>query len=228
MVFFWVTLYGLTYICATNFSKAAFEKSWLIPAAMLIYTLILVLWIWRTNRAQMLGLCIPTCRNNIHWLCLPPLALLPFYNLLSADSYTLDLSTAILMLSVSTVEEIFFRGFLLQLPVKHSKVFSIYLSSLLFSLFHLVNVSQGIDSGYIGMQVICAFASGLCYSSAKIVTGSLLPCIAAHFLTNITGNSQLPQTTASRISLWICILVCIYWGIQSSFLISKFDKEIQV
>lgn len=225
-VYLWAALYGLTHIGAEQLSQVIPGSFCLTPSAMLLYTLMLFLWICRTGRTQTVGLHIPRCSPG-KWLNLVPLLLLPSYNLLTTDIIVPDLSTAALMLSAAVTEEVFFRGFLLHYLVKTSELAGIYLSSILFAAFHLVNFTQGTDPAYIWMQVICAFAAGLCYSTAAISIGSLLPCIAAHFLTNITGSSQLAQSGPEAAGLWMCILVCICWGIIHSHKIRKFNKENQ-
>lgn len=227
MVYLWVALYGLTHMCSEMLSWAIPGTFRITPWAMLLYTLMLILWICRTGRAQMIGLRIPVPCSHSKWLNLLPLFLLPGYNLMTADGFAPDLPTAALVLSAAITEEIFFRGFLLHFLAKRSKTAGIYLSSILFSISHMVNLTQNIDPVYIWMQVICAFASGLCYSSAAIRFSSLLPCIAAHFLTNITGSSRSPQSCPEMAGLWLCIAVCIFWGIREGFKIRKFHKEIQ-
>ena len=228
MVYLWVALYGLTHMCAEKLSQAMPGAFLLVPSAMLLYTLMLILWICRTGRAQIIGLRIPTRCSAGKWVNLVPLFLLAGYNLLTADGFVPDLPTVALMLSAAVTEEIFFRGFLLQYIAQRSKTSGIYLSSILFSILHMTNLTQGIDPAYALMQVICAFACGLCYSSAAISIGSLLPCIAAHFLTNITSDPQSPQSCPEMAGLWICIVVCTCWGILHSYKIRKFDKEIQL
>ena len=225
-VFLWAVLYGLTEIGAEQLSRIIPGSFPLTPSAMLLYTLMLILWLCRTGRAQTVGLQIPRWSPR-QWLNLIPLLLLPGFNLLTAGRIAPDPSAVALMLSAAVTEEVFFRGFLLHFLAKRSKSAGIFLSSILFAAFHLVNLTQGTDPTYTWMQVLCAFAVGLCYSTTAISIGSLLPCIAVHFLTNITGSSQSSQSGSETAGLWICILVCICWGIMHSYKIRKNEKENQ-
>ncbi|MBQ8238114.1 MAG: CPBP family intramembrane metalloprotease [Oscillospiraceae bacterium] len=214
-------------MCSEMLSRVIPGTFLLTPWAMLLYALMLILWICRTGRAQTIGLRIPVPCSPRAWLNMLPLFLLPGYNLMTADGFAPDLPTAALMLCAAVTEEIFFRGFLLHFLARRSKTAGIYLTSILFSILHIVNLTQNIDPVYTWMQVICAFASGLCYSTVTISIGSLLPCIAAHFLTNITGSAAAPDPGWETNVLWSCIAACICWGTLHSYKIRKFDKEIQ-
>lgn len=227
MVCLWVVLYGLTYICAEKLSQELPDSIWIIPSAMLLYTLTILLWICRTGRSQMIRFHMPPPLSPEKWFHILPLFFLPGYNLLVSEGLTVYLPAVVLILSTSVVEELFFRGFLLYYLSKNSKNAGIYLTSIFFSILHLVNLTQGIDLAYTSIQVICAFASGLCYSSVTMITNSLFPCIVAHFLTNITASRRFSLSYPETAGMWICVVVCICWGIWQSYLIRKYDKENQ-
>lgn len=78
-------------------------------------------------------------------------------------------------------EEIFFRGFLQPVFVKKLGVnLGIILVALIFSLLHLLYINN-ISALF---SIICV---GLILSFAKEKTGSVMPCIIAHFLNNLTA-----------------------------------------
>lgn len=228
MVYLWAALYGLTHTLSEYISIMFLSSAtWPVPAAMLLYTLLLIRWIFRSGNARDVGLCIQPLLFPGKWLYLLPLFLLPCYNLLTAEGFTIGLPSFLLMLSVCVTEEIFFRGFLLRFLAKRNITAGLLLTNILFALFHLVNLTRGADPGYTLIQTVCAFAAGLCYSTAAIRSGSLLPCMAAHFLTNITGSSTSVQSGWKSAGLWLCIAIYLCWGILQSLTIRKFNKEIQ-
>ena len=88
----------------------------------------------------------------------------------------LTLFTLLLYVSILTpiVEEVVFRGFVLDVASeRYSDWFAIFISALLFAVVHVETVS-----------VINAFIGGLIYGYVRIRTGSLWPSIILHFLWN--------------------------------------------
>lgn len=215
MIFFWVVLYGTTYIAADMLSQAMGLQSWFPALAMVLYAGALLLWLLRTGQAQTLGLC--PCLNLTlkDTLVLLPLLAFPIYNLLSAGGFSSSLSAVLLMGSVSLVEEIFFRGALLRAFSRRSARFGILLTSVLFGLFHIVNLIGGADLRSTLMQMLCTFAAGLSYGAVTVRYRSILPCVAAHFLTNTTGLGVTPAVAQEGVSwgLWLCIAISACHGI---------------
>ena len=226
MIYVWIILYGLTHLCSETISQRHPALFWLVPSSMLLYTVLLILWICRTRQAKNIGLCAPSFPLRTKWLYLLPLVLFPVHNLLTSKGFVPDLSTAALMLSVSVVEEIFFRGFLLRYVIRCGKPAGIILTSLLFSLFHIVNLIQGAPSSYTFLQMLWAFAAGLCYCTAAISFDSLIPCITAHFLTNITAGPPPTQFYLESTDVWICGAVYVCWALVHRCILCNSDKEI--
>lgn len=82
-------------------------------------------------------------------------------------------------------EEVFFRGFLQPVFIQKFGVnFGIILITLAFSLLHVLYISN--ISAFLG--IICV---GLILSFAKEKTGSLIPCIIAHFLNNLVAVAYM-------------------------------------
>ena len=88
----------------------------------------------------------------------------------------LTIFTFLLYLSILTpvVEEVVFRGFVLDLASeKYGDWFSIFISAFLFAIMHVE-----------GVTVANAFIAGLIFGHLRIRTGSLWPPIILHFLWN--------------------------------------------
>ena len=71
------------------------------------------------------------------------------------------------------VEELVFRGVVLQGMRKHGAVVAVLVSSLLFSLYHM-NAAQ----------TVYQFIMGIIYASVVVLTGSLLLTMLLHFINN--------------------------------------------
>lgn len=207
MVFLWGTMYGVVYALASGLQN---RNPWTVPLAMLGYTAGLVFWILRTGQAQRLGLCAFRW-GNMGGLCrYLPLLMLPLYNLLTAKAFCTSIPTIVLMLAVCAAEEVFFRGFLLRYLMRFGTPSAVIVSSGIFALFHLVNLTEGCRVTYIWTQVAAAFAVGLCYGIGAVQSGSLIPGFLGHFLTNITAA---PVANEPSPFLWLCIGLHGIYGI---------------
>lgn len=209
MIIFWATLYGLAYLLDT-FSKPLYPIGQALPLATVLYTGILIFWLIRTKRACLLGLVLPSNLQGKALLSILPLCLLPLCNLLAVEALQISLSFVLLMLCVSIVEELFFRGTLLRFFSKQGPLVGIILSSIFFALFHGVNLLHGANPVYTVLQIACAFAVGTCYGAVMTKYHSILPCIAAHFLTNLTGATNGGQ---AQPLFWLCTAVYMGYGI---------------
>lgn len=203
MTLLWIASYGLVYALANSLPRGQYP--WAVPLAMLGYSTALILWVFRTGQAHRLGLCAPRC---IHCFRFLPLLMLPVCNLLTARAFFLSFPTFLLMLAVCAAEELFFRGFLLRILMRYGAIPAVLLSSTVFALFHLVNLTAG-SALYTLTQVLCAFAVGICFAAVTVLSGSLLPGFAAHFLSNITA-APVPSEPAPL--LWLCITLYGCYG----------------
>lgn len=212
MVFFWVVLYGMTYTISIKVSQAVHIKDQIVGPAMLLYIGFLILWLYRTGQATVVGLCeIRKIRPGEYWYLLS-LIVLPLFNLLTATEHRIDLFAVAMMLSASIAEEIFFRGYMLRFFAKRSNLLRVVITSVIFALFHGVNLIQNADVIYTFMQISCAFATSVCYCAITLKFNSLLPCIISHFLTNITGISNLQHVENSREMLGLWMYIAVYTG----------------
>lgn len=223
MPFVWVALYGLTHKLSEGLSRHFALGSWSVAAAMALYTAALVGWLLRTGRAGPVGLRVP--RLCCPPLCLAPLALMPALNLIltAGSGAAVGLSALLTALCVAAVEEIFFRGFLLSFFGRRGLLPGALLSSALFAAMHLANLFSDFDRSYVLLQVLCAGASGLLYCGVAAASKSLLPCIAAHFLTNATAFGASHDAAAPWL---ICVGIYIVYGIWLCRKISATQRRI--
>lgn len=203
MTLLWIASYGLVYALANCLPRG--EYPWAVPLAMFGYSASLILWVFHTGQARRLGLCVPRNFSCFHFL---PLLMLPVCNCLTAKAVSLSLPTFLLMLAVCAAEELFFRGFLLRFLMRYGAIPAVLLSSTVFALLHLVNLTAG-SALYTWAQVLCALTAGICFAAVTVLSGSLLPGFAAHFLSNITAA---PVPSEPSPLLWLCIALYGCYG----------------
>ena len=202
MAFLWVIVYGLT----LGLMQRVADRPWLRGCLPVAFCVAFLLWIIKTGRLQQAGLGKLRLTGFRQGACLLVLMLLPVCNLVCSKGQIPAASFCLEMLGVCLAEELFFRGFLLGFLSREKPFRGMVLSSLLFALMHLANLLSGADPLFTGLQAICGFAVGLCYCAVTLRFGSLLPCTAAHFLTNIFGTGSA-QGAAMITGLLVCTAV---------------------
>jgi uncharacterized protein len=87
--------------------------------------------------------------------------------------------------TVAVCEELIYRGFVQRVfeDVSRSTVIAVLASAMLFSLAHLYQGKRGLVS---------TFTIGVLFSGIRAWTGSLIPTVAAHFITDLTVGFLAP------------------------------------
>lgn len=124
---------------------------------------------------------------------LPPLAVLMTRNFWNGAAFNATLTETvcyiICMLCVGFVEEVIFRGLLFRAMAEDNRNTAVVISSLTFGLGHLLNLVNGSGASLAEtlLQVAGAVALGFLFVILFDRGGSLLPCILAHAVINITS-----------------------------------------
>lgn len=101
-------------------------------------------------------------------------------------------------LSVALLEETFFRGLLLPFFEKlfrtqrYAKLYAVLVTSVLFALFHLINLAFGADVPSTLLQVGYTFLIGAMLAVMLLKTENLWLCIFTHFLFDV-GGMLIPE-----------------------------------
>lgn len=204
MVFIWILLYGFI----SSVANVVPGTSWIRSLLLTGYALVFLYWIWKTGRQKQISLGGVNCRGWKDGWHLLPLLLFPAHNMIFASGSIPPVEVWLEMLSICLVEELLFRGFLLSWLRKRGVLLAILGTSLAFSVLHLVNFISVGDARYVLMQVVSSFFVSVCYCGVTIGCGSLLPCAAAHFLTNILGMGEISFLPG----LLCCIVLHGVWG----------------
>ena len=157
-----------------------------------VQAVFLLRFIRRNGLLQQYGLCksaVPA-RRFLYYL---PLAVLMTRNFWNGAAFNATLTETvcyiICMLCVGFVEEVIFRGFLFRAIAEDNRNTAVVISSLTFGLGHLLNLVNGSGAGLAEtlLQVAGAVALGFLFVILFDRGGSLLPCILAHAVINITS-----------------------------------------
>lgn len=120
---------------------------------------------------------------------------------MESQSFTALLTTFITVgIAAPVLEELFFRGYLLQNLGKVSKAFGLFASSFLFALMHM-NLAQGIPTFFMGMLF------GLYF----VKTNNLAGCILLHIFNNMIA--LLSSFMVLSIPLSILIYGMAFYGL---------------
>ncbi|MBD5465188.1 MAG: CPBP family intramembrane metalloprotease [Lachnospiraceae bacterium] len=113
---------------------------------------------------------------------------------------------------VGIMEELIFRGFLCRfIEEKSHENRAIMISSLIFGVFHLVNIGS-YPYLYVLLQVLYAFAIGIVFATVFYKTKSILNCIIVHSIVDILGSFEAePIFAVEIIGTIICVLYAIYY-----------------
>ncbi len=109
----------------------------------------------------------------------------------------------LLMLCVGFLEELIFRGYLLEALGKKSMKTAVVVSSLTFGVGHIINLFNGSGMSFesVLFQIVFAILIGFLFVMVYLRSGSLIPCILSHQAINIL--SAFTNNQASGRAHWI-------------------------
>lgn len=126
---------------------------------------------------------------------------------------------------VGIMEELIFRAFLCRsIEEKLGKNRAIILSSLIFGVFHLVNIGS-YENVYILLQVIYAFAFGIVFATVFYKTQSIVCCMIVHSIVDILGSFGTEPILAVEI---IGTIIACSYAAYYYFFIAKDNWDVQI
>ncbi len=197
----WVIAYGLIYLGGERLSLLLGEAHCVTAFLMLLYAVALTIRLFK-DRKRAFYYDISFKIKPLDLLIAIPMLILPIINLLTVD-ISLTPFEAVLIMSVAVIEEVFFRNYLFLFINRKLKLMpSALISGLIFALFHSVNIFNNGDGLFIAMQMLSAFAVGVCFCAVSARLKSLTLAIFAHILINLTGAGIV----AVSYSVWAIII----------------------
>ena len=217
ILFVWIILYGYANSMTNGKSR---EVAICIMGA---YGIGFVFWIYFSKQNQKISLNKMPVQPFEEYVYLIPILFLPIYNFLCIRECNMNWSVVVLALNVSIIEELFFRGFLLHYCMKRNRMKGVFVSALIFGVFHCVNLIQNREWKYVLFQSIGAIIVGIYYNEIVLKYNSLFPCIIAHFLINVTGMQGELQVDNSAVVIGYGICMMFYLT-SEIFLYRKIKK----
>lgn len=221
----------ICYVLGTSFTDSlsatlGAEKS-LSLIFLLILSAILILWIKKNGLGEKYGLCrpaIPAAKCGFYI----PLLLIISVNLWFGVAMNLSpAETAFYigcMLCVGFLEEVIFRGLLFKAMAKNGLRSAVIVSSLTFSIGHIVNLFNGSGAELLPnlCQVCYACAIGFLFVIIFLKTKSLWPCIVTHSIVNALSvfGADLSTTQQIGTALFLTVVPLLY----AVYLIKKIPK----
>ena len=157
-----------------------------------VQAVFLLSFIKKNSLLQLYGLCksaVPA-RQFLYYLPLVVLMTRNFWNGVTIHfPLTETICYIMCMLCVGFMEEVIFRGLLFKAIAKDNAKMAIVISSVTFGLGHVLNLINGSGMGALEnlFQITGAVAIGFLFVIVFYRGGSLLPCIIAHAVINITS-----------------------------------------
>ena len=157
----------------------------------ILFVVISVLILKRKKLILKYGLCVINPINYKKLLYFIPLVIMPILNLIFGVYMNYSIQEIVLiiitMIGASFMEEILFRSHLVRNYEPFGKGYAIVLSSMIFSMFHLLNLTSSANVLLTIIQLLSAFFIGLLFSSILIKTNTVIPCFICHSMINVSN-----------------------------------------
>lgn len=204
---FWIVLYTVPMGALRNLG----DDSPYMMIGLIAISVLMLLFVWKNGLLEKYGLS-SWAKNNRQMLWFIPLWIIASLNLWGgvAVKYPLpgQIFAMVSMALVGFCEELIFRGFLFKAMLKDGDAkMAVIVSSVTFGLGHILNLFTGHEFAETLMQVAFAVAYGFLVTMAFYKSGSLLPCILSHSLTDVFSLFAREESTAAL--NWIAHAVII-------------------
>jgi hypothetical protein len=182
--------------------------------ANLALTIIAALLLTIMGWWRAVGMRPPARKSDLYYFIVPFLPM--FINLIPG----LEVSSPLLLaeifattLMVGFVEEMFFRGLMLNALKSHGFWKAALITALLFGLTHAMNVLAGKSFVEDAAQVFYAVAIGFAFAALVLKKGIIWPLILAHFLIDFANFLQKPGFSyPPSVSLLIVLGIAIVFS----------------
>ena len=213
---FWIVLYTVS---MGNLRSLGDDSPYMMIGLIVISALIF-LFVWKNGLLEKYGLSA-WAKNSRSMLCFFPLWIIASLNLWGgvAAKYPIpgQIYAIVSMALVGFAEELIFRGFLFKAMLKDGSFKSaVIVSSVTFGVGHILNLFTGHELFETLVQVVFAIAFGFMVTMAFYKSGSLIPCILAHSLTDVFSlfsageEASLLNWIAHAVMIVMAVAYCLY------------------
>lgn len=226
----WIVLYVLMVNVGDMISEKVGTISSVTSVFVILFSILLLNYLKKNHWMDKFGLKKITKEDfekTLLYLPLVFIALIQFTNGIDRSiSNETILISCLLMIGVGFIEELIFRGFLMDAIWKKSgKVRAVLISGIAFGLGHIVNLFRGY--GYVEQlsQILLAGGIGIVLALLVIITKNLVPGILFHIVFNISGTISNQSDNKQVPYILIAILVvCVGYSLY----LIKFMKEMKI
>ena len=215
----WIVMYVLLVNVGAMISEKVGALDLVTSEFVILFSFLLLGYLKRNHWFEKFGLKKITkadTQKTLLYLPLAVLALLQFAGgIKSSISLFAILISCLMMIGVGFVEELLFRGFLLDAIWKKSGMRrAILISGIAFGLGHIVNLFRGY--GYLEQagQIVVAGGIGIVLALLVVITKNIVPGILFHIVFNISGSITNEASGNQKLYTLIVILViCIGYAL---------------
>jgi uncharacterized protein len=164
--------------------------------ANFILTLIVAIMLTVMGWWKTVGFRSPDRRGDLLYFLVPFIPMfINFIPGVEVTSFRYLLEAAIITLMVGFVEEVIFRGLMLNALKVRGLWKAAIITALLFGLTHALNVLAGKSLAEDAAQIFYAVAIGFAFAALVLRTGILWPLVLAHWLIDFVNFIQKPGFT---------------------------------
>ncbi len=208
-------LIGRTFISSLLLTYSELEKPWCdCISEGITFILTAAMCLVQRNDIRSYGLCRGTYKGSLKYiipLAVVALMLTPYFFMFKVKE---PLIPAIVdVVYVGIMEELVFRGAVFKgtevLTDEHKAVL---ISSVLFGLFHLVNLSGDFAVSYVLLQVAFNAVIGLGLAALRAKTGSIFICMIIHIFLDINGlfGKSVSWMEKAQIVMYFVVGILLY------------------
>lgn len=210
----WVAIYIAAMNLGAFLAEAYPAITWATGGVLAVLSIALLVYISKTGTASTYWVNSPESGTLSRALYLAPLFAIAFFQYAKGIDPQLDLGAVaaalLLVIGVAFIEELLFRGFLLQaLRVKGGLNRAVIISGATFGIGHIINLANGYSGADQLIQVIAAVVIGIALAYCVAITGSIIPGVVFHALFNLSGTITVLSTSMDTYILGAVIVVMV-------------------
>ncbi len=208
----WIVIYLVTFNGAALLSDVIGIPNLLTVIVGFLTCFVMVLILYKQKRLTYYGLSSLKNLNHLRLLLYVPMLIIASVNIWQGfhinDSAVQIVLISLSMICVGFLEEMIFRSFLMKALLHKSPALAIAVSTLIFGLFHALNLAFGADLVPTLLQVAYSMGFGFMCCAFFYKTNNIIPCIICHALGNIF-DTFLPQNTSMTFQYAGCAVMTI-------------------
>ncbi len=215
----WIVIYIAIFNGAAWLSDVIGIPNLLTVIVGFVMCCIMILILHKQKKLSYYGLNSLKNLNHLRLLLYVPMLVIASVNIWQGfhinDSATQIILISLSMICVGVLEELIFRSSLMNALLPKGPTFAIAISTVIFGLFHALNLIFGADLVPTLLQVVYSMGFAFMCCAFFYKTKSIIPCIICHALGNILDIflSQNVSLTFQYIGCAVMTIISIGYGI---------------